>query len=203
VRSRRDAKVIVVLDLDPLAAETIIPRSRALSRRAYDRLVARGVFDDQRIELLRGQLVAMSPQGDLHATVTARIAQRLIRALDEDYEVRSHSPFAASADSEPEPDVSVSRKLRRRAYHPRRAALLIEVAETSLRKDRVVKAAIYAENGAPEYWIVDVASRSVFVHTEPVRGAYRSIVRLRRKDVLRPALLPAIAIPVSALFAAR
>lgn len=195
--------VDLMSDLDVLAAETIIPRARSLSRRTYDRLVACGRFEDQHLELLCGRLVAMSPQGDLHATVTARIAQRLIRALDDSYEVRSHSPFAASEDSEPEPDISVSRTQRRRAYHPSKAALLVEVAETSLRKDRVIKARIYAENRVPEYWIVDLATRSAFVHTDPAHGAYRSIVRLRRKDVLVPVLLPDVSIPIAALFSAR
>jgi Uma2 family endonuclease len=139
----------VVLDPDLLVPERIVSRRRLLSRRAYDQLVSRGVFGDERIELLRGRLVTMSPQGDLHSTVTARIAQRLIRALDATFEVRSHSPFAATDDSEPEPDVSVSLAQRRRAYHPSRALLLIEVAETSLKKDRRIKSAIYAENGVP------------------------------------------------------
>jgi Uma2 family endonuclease len=190
----------LMLDPDVVRPEKIIPRARPLSRRAYDRLVARGVFADERLELLRGQLVTMSPQGGLHSTVTARLAQHLIRALDDTYEVRSHSPFAASDDSEPEPDISVSRKQRRRAYHPSRALLLVEVAESSLRKDRLVKAEIYAEARAREYWIVDLATKSVFVYTDPYRGAYRSIARLRSRSWLRPALLPEIAIRVSELF---
>ncbi|HEX8110970.1 MAG TPA: Uma2 family endonuclease [Kofleriaceae bacterium] len=189
-----------MLDLELLKPERVIPRSRRLSRRAYDALVARGVFDDERIELLRGQLVTMSPQGGLHATVTARLAQRLVRALDESYDVRAHSPYAASDDSEPEPDISVSRRARRLRYHPSKALLLIEVAESSLSKDRRVKAEIYAENRAPEYWIVDLASRSVFVHTDPGRGTYRSVVQLSRKDVLRPVCLPGIALTVGELF---
>ena len=194
--------VELVLDPELLKPERIIPRGRRLSRRAYDALVARGVFDDERIELLRGQLVTMSPQGGLHSAVTALIAQRLIRALDSSYDVRSHSPYAASDDSEPEPDISVSRRSRRVRFHPSKALLLVEVSESSLRKDRLAKAEIYAENGAPEYWIVDLASRSVFVHTDPARGAYRSIVRLRRKEVLRPVHLPGLELTVSELFRA-
>jgi len=188
-----------VLDPDLVAPETIVPRARKLSRRAYDKLVARGAFEDQRLELLRGQLVTMSPQGDRHATITARLAQRLIRALDETYEVRTHSPFAASADSEPEPDISVSRA-RAGIYHPTKALLLIEVSHSSLAKDRLIKTEIYAENGAPEYWVIDLRSRRVFVHTEPRDGAYQSIETARRGDLLRPELLPDFAVTVDALF---
>jgi Uma2 family endonuclease len=189
--------------LDPrlVEPERVLPRRR-LSRREYDRLVERGRFDDERIELLRGRLVTMGPQGVPHSTMTARLAQRLIRALDESYDVRMHSPYAASDDSEPEPDISVSRRRRRARKHPSKALLLIEVAESSLRKDGLVKAGIYAENRAPEYWIIDLASRSVFVHTEPSRGVYRSVVQLRRKEVLRPLRLPEIELTVAELFRA-
>ncbi len=187
----------VLLDPKLLAPEKIRP----LSRREYDRLVEAGMFEDERIELLRGQLVAMSPQGEAHSTITARLAAELVLALDRSYDVRSHSPFAATDDSEPEPDISVSRRLRRRRYHPSRALLLIEVAESSLRKDRNIKAAIYAENRVPEYWIIDVTTRTVYVHTELVRGAYRSVVQMRGRSRLRPIELPQFSITVAALFA--
>lgn len=195
---------MVDLVLDPVVVEPerIVARRR-MSRRAYDRLVARGVFDDERVELLRGRLAVMSPQGVSHSFVTGALAARLIRALDDSYRVLVHSPYAATEDSEPEPDISVSRASRRARYHPSEAMLLVEVAETSLRRDRLVKAEIYAENGAPEYWVVDLGSRSVYVHTDPRNGAYRSIVRLRGKHVLRPLRLPDIALRVADVIAAR
>jgi Uma2 family endonuclease len=191
-----------VLAPDLVKPERMVPHTRLLSRHAYDKLVARGMLDDERIELLRGRLVTMSPQGKVHSTVTARIAQRLIRALDETYEVRSHSPFAATDDSEPEPDVSVTKR-RDGFYHPTKALLLIEVARSSLQTDRQIKAAIYAENGAPEYWVVDLRTRSVFVHTRPREGVYQSVEQRRRKDVLRPVRLSGVELNVSELFAQR
>lgn len=192
-----------MLDPDLVKPERIIPRRRLLSRRTYDKMVARGAFVDERIELLRGQLVTLGPEGMSHTFVTGALATRLIRALDEPYRILVHSPFAATDDSEPEPDISVSRRGRRPHYHPSKALLLVEVAESSVRRDRSIKAGIYAENRAPEYWVVDLASKSVLVHTEPVRGAYQSIVELRRGDVLQPRLLPEVAIRVSDVLAAR
>src|SRR5688572_15455038 len=186
-----------MLEPEAVAPDDVIPRARRLSRRAYDKLVARGVFEHERIELLRGRLVTMSPQGSAHATVTARLAQRLIRILDPGYDVRVHSPYAATDDSEPEPDISVSLRKKQLHYHPSKALLLVEVSESSLRTDRLLKAEIYAENRAPEYWIVALSTKAVFVHTDPARGAYRSVMRLRRGDVLRPRLLPGIEIAVA------
>jgi Uma2 family endonuclease len=177
-----------------LEPETI----RKLSRVEYDHLVAQGMFEDERVELLRGVLVTMSPQGGTHAAITAWFAQRLIRALDESYEVRSHSPLAASDDSEPEPDVSVSRHVRL-LDHPSSALLLIEVAESSLRKDRLVKAAIYAEAGIPEYWIVDVSGEEILVevYRAPTASGYAQLERLRAGDVLRPVELPQVALAIA------
>ena len=187
-----------MLDPDVLAPERIRP----LSRREYDKLVELGAFEDERIELLRGQLVEMSPQGPSHSQVTARLGQRLIRALDDKlYDVRQHSPFAASDDSEPEPDISVA--LRRKSIShpgPRHALLLIEVAESSLRKDREVKAAIYAEARVPEYWIIDLKTKFVWVFREPQRGVYQDIARRTRRDTLRPLRLPRVRIKIGDLF---
>jgi len=182
--------------LDPdLAAEPI----RRLRRVEYDKLVDLGVFDDERIELLRGQLVTMSPQGVPHSHLTAWLGKRLTLALGEPFLVRQHSPFAATEDSEPEPDVLVIRVEDRPRAHPSIALLLIEISDSSLRKDRRVKAPIYAEAGVPEYWIVDIDGGSVEVFTDPHDGVYRSSLRLIRGDVLRPTQLPGIEIPVSDL----
>ena len=183
--------------LDPavLAPETVRP----LMRREYERMVELGMFEDERIELLRGQLVTMSPQGAPHSTITARLAQWLSRRLDDRYDVRAHSPYAATEDSEPEPDVSVSRRQRKRAYHPSTALLLVEVAESSLRKDRKIKSEIYADNGAPEYWIVDVRTKTVHVYTRPRDGEY-TVVRSMKTGYLCPSRIRGVRISIRKLF---
>ena len=171
-RATHHAMLESMLDPAMLAPEKLRP----LLRREYEQLVELGVFEDERIELLRGQLVTMSPQGPPHATVTARLAQHLIRALDDSFDVRSHSPFAATDDSEPEPDVSVSRRQRRRAY---------------------------AENDTPEYWVFDLRTKTVFVHTRPANGTYTLVEKRGRGDVLRPTRLPGLALSVSKMFSGR
>lgn len=171
-------------------------RVRPLKRREYEELIDLGAFEDERVELLRGVLVEMSPQGMPHARISAWFAQRLIRALSERYEVRSHSPFAASDDSMPEPDVSVSPH-REDGYHPTKAHLLIEVADSSLTKDRKIKTEIYAEAGVPEYWIVDVKRQCVDVLTRPTASGYQRKVTKQAGDVLRPVKLRAVTLEVA------
>lgn len=171
---------------------------RKLSRHEYDRLVALGTFEDERVELLRGMLVTMSPQGTAHATVAAWLMQRFVKLLDDTYDVRAHSPYAATEDSEPEPDVSISLRSPGRS-HPSVAVLLIEVSESSLRKDRELKAPIYGESRVPEYWIVDISTPQVevHVHTRPTDDGYRHVETLRAGDTLRPTKLPGVEIAIA------
>ncbi len=183
--------------LDPalLAPE----RVRPLRRREYERLVDLGVFEDERVELLRGQLVEMSPQGDAHSGISAWFHSWFGKALDlKRFEIRSHSPFAASSDSMPEPDVSVSmRRADRKHPRPSDALLLIEVAESSVAKDRVIKTEIYAAAGVPEYWIVNVKRRVVEVLRGPTKTGYERVVVKRVGDLLRPLKLRGITFEIA------
>ena len=166
---------------------------RPLRRSEYDELVKLGVFDGEKVELLRGMLVTMSPQGTPHARLVIWLTRRLIKTLDDSFEVRPGLPFAASDDSEPEPDLMVTRDDPTRPDHPSTALLLIEISDSSLRKDRKVKLPLYAEAGVPEYWIINVSRRgelAVEVYTAPTPTGYAQVATLRDGDVLRPLHLP-------------
>ncbi len=185
--------------LDPMLdpAQLRPERVRGLRRDEYEQLVNLGAFDDEHIELLRGSLVEMSPQGEPHARICAWLHEQLNLGLEMGrYEVRGHTSFAATADSVPEPDVAVlPRELRTRL--PRKALLLVEVSETSLSKDRVLKTEIYSEAGVPEYWIVNVRTRTVEVRTRPTPTGYRRVVLHAGTDVLRPLKLRGFTLRVS------
>jgi Uma2 family endonuclease len=177
-------------------------RLRPLRRSEYERMVADGIFEDERIELLRGLLVEMSPQGTSHGWIVGKLHELLLLQLSElgalsSFEVRGQSSYAALEDSEPQPDVMVIRRQRFGEPLPDRAHLLVEVSVSSLRKDRAIKASIYAENGVPEYWIVDVEGGAVEVYTEPRDGAYRTMVRRVRGETLYPLEPPNVSIVVS------
>lgn len=174
-------------------------RIRPLSRKEYDQMVELGMFEDERIELLRGALVTMSPQKWHHAAVVTWLNNELARALDRSYLVRPQVPFAADDWSEPEPDLAVVVNDPTLREHPQHVLLLIEVADSSLRKDRRLKRDIYAEAGVPEYWIVDLTTMVVEVYTEPSAGAYGKIEYRKDGNVLRPTQLAGIAIAVADL----
>jgi Uma2 family endonuclease len=111
--------------------------------------------------------------------------------------VRPQLPFAADDWSEPEPDIAVVQKDYTRRGHPSEVLLLIEVADSSLRKDRGLKREIYAQARVPEYWIVDVSTMTIAVHTVPLDGQYERVEVLRDGDVLRPTRLADIALAVA------
>lgn len=169
---------------------------RPLRRREYELLAASGAFDSEKVELLYGQVVPMSPQGTEHAFSIARLTKVLILALGELAAVRPQLPFAASEYSMPEPDLAVVSELRADA-HPERALLVIEVAASSLTIDRRVKAQLYAETGVPEYRVVDVTNGEVIVHTGPSEGGYRRIEHAGRERVLVPVELPSVRVAVA------
>jgi Uma2 family endonuclease len=184
-----------MLDVTMIPPETIRPLSRA----EYDRMVALGWFEDERIELLHGVLVRMSPQGPRHVSITRRLNRLLMQAIGERADVQIQGPLALTDDSEPEPDVA----LIPFGYDdelPATAYLVIEVADSSLSKDRGVKARLYAASGIPEYWIVNVVDRSVEVYRDARDGAYRDVRACRSVDTITVTAFPDIEIAVDEIF---
>ncbi len=166
---------------------------RPLRRAEYNELGKRGAFEGERIELLRGHLVTMSPIGFRHRRITTWLNRYLVEHLDQTFEVAPGLPFAASEYSEPEPDMLVVHADATRDDHPAVALLLMEFSDSSIRKDRKVKLPIYAEAGVPEYWIVDLSIEgelTVEVYTDPTPTGYVTVTTYRDGDVLRPKLVP-------------
>jgi len=145
-------------------------RERRWTRVEYDRLIDAGVFQPgEPIELLGGLLVVAEPRGDAHFTAI-RLAEDAFRAtFGPGWEVRAQGPIALDAESEPEPDVTVVPGTARdyREGHPTHAVLVVEVAESSLGRDREDKGGLYARAGIADYWIVNLVDRVVEVFREP------------------------------------
>jgi Uma2 family endonuclease len=139
----------------------------------YHRLIDSGSLDeDMRVELIEGLVLDMSPKSPAHERVISFFARRLFTSIDLDrYEVRVGAPLSIG-DSEPEPDLIVFGLDTDQPYHPATAALVIEVAVSSQRRDLRTKPAIYARAGVPVYWVIDVDAGSAVAHARPVDGAY-------------------------------
>jgi Uma2 family endonuclease len=182
--------------------------TRRWRRAEYDRLVELGMFIGERLELLDGLLVVGEPQGSPHAAIVMHVGQVLTSAFGAGWHARLQAPLALDDDSEPEPDVAMLTGAARDylAAHPSRAALIVEVAESSLGLDRRFKAELYARAGLPEYWIVNLVDRTLEVHRDPravtgdvVRAVYRAVEVLRPPATVTPLATPAVTIPVADL----
>lgn len=191
-----------VLSSDMLDPNEIAPESpRLLSREEYRRLVELGMFAGERVELLYGTVVEMSPHGPAHDETVNALDEHLARALGGRAKVRVQSAFAASDGSEPEPDVTVVPRRSYRESHPTEAWLVIEVAESSLPKDRGPKARLYAQSSVEEYWIVNLVDQTLLVHRQPTERGYDEITTHRPGDVVRLLRFPDVEVPVSSMFA--
>jgi Uma2 family endonuclease len=167
------------------------------SLETYHRMVEAGVLDeDERVELINGLIVTMSPKSREHEAAIRWLARWLIRNLDDDrFEVGIGNPLTlVESVSEPEPDFVVFDRATPRPYHPATAALVIEVSVSSLRRDLAVKVPLYAAAGVLEYLVLDVDGGRLLVHTEPgaegyaQRRVHTAGARVRPSAVPLPAL---------------
>ncbi len=147
--------------------------AKRLSIAEYHRLGEMGFFGpDDRVELIRGELINRAAKGRLHSFCNSFLVEELILLLARRARVRVQEPIILSAtDSEPEPDVVIARN-RADNYldsHPEPADILlvIEVSDSTLKYDRETKLFLYAESGISNYWIFNLVDRQLEMHNEP------------------------------------
>jgi Uma2 family endonuclease len=171
-------------------------RARRLKRAEYETLVGVGAFEGEHVELVRGVVLSMSPIDPPHADTVDRLGELLMSSLSGRARVRVQQPLAATADSAPQPDIAVVAPGNYRQGHPSEAHLVIEVAATSLRFDRVAKAGVYAEAGVPDYWVVNLVDGQIEVHREPTPRGYRVVTTYRRGERVALLAFPDITVAV-------
>jgi Uma2 family endonuclease len=174
------------------------PPVRGLKRVEFEQLIELGAFDEEPIELLDGELVVMSPQGEDHAWVVTKLSRWLSRALDESWDVVSHSGLAVGDHSLPEPDLAVA-AASPRPQRPHDAVLVVEVSRSRLAFDLGKKASLYARGEVPNYWVVDLVHRMVHVHTLPRGGGYTAVETVGPEGLLRIAGIADLIVPAGLL----
>jgi Uma2 family endonuclease len=184
------------------ALEPTPHRAHRWTRAEYERIVEVGGFSPTaRLELLDGEIIDMSPQKSLHASACDLTEAALRACAFAGAYVRTQKPLAIDDLSEPEPDIAVVPGAVRDYvdHHPTTALLVVEVADSSLDFDRRRKAPVYARNGIPEYWIVNLRDRVLEIHREPVQDAYRRIDTFRPGQRLSPVSAPDCSVHVADL----
>ena len=175
---------------------------RRWTRSEYAQMVAAGIIGpDENVELLDGEVVAMTPQRGPHASVVDVLGDVLKAAFGEGFRIRSQLPLALGPISEPEPDIAVVKggPWDFLTDHPATADLVVEVADSTLAKDRLRKGPLYARAAIQEYWIVDLTSDAVEVCRDPGEQGYRSVERLVRGQTIRPLAKSDVVVAVAAM----
>jgi Uma2 family endonuclease len=168
------------------------PRKR-WTREECAALEASGIWDQQHLELIEGELISKMGKKRPHTISLVRVQAWLVRVFGEQY-VNPETPIdLAPTDNsinEPEPDLIVLSKrsddVRDRNPQPSEVRLLVEVADSTLRFDLTVKARLYARAGIVEYWVVDIPGRRIIVHRDPQEGQYRSVTAYAEQESVRP-----------------
>lgn len=169
----------------------------------YERMVETGILkQDDRVELIEGEVVEMSPIGDAHAAFVSNLTHLLVTRYGDRSRVWVQGPVRVPPRSKPQPDLALlrSRSYVRAGAVTEDALLVIEVADTSLRYDRTIKQRLYARAGIPEYWIIDANSETVEVYRSPSGDRYADLQQSARGGSIAPLAFPDTAIPIDAIF---
>ncbi len=167
----------------------------------YHRMAEVGLLrEDDRLELIDGEIVVMSPIGRRHASRVDRVSNLFARRLGEAVIVRTQNPIVLHDKAEPEPDIALLRP-RPDFYDARTPTasdvlLVIEVADSSLDYDRRVKSALYARNGIVEYWLANLVEHHVIVFRDPTPDGYRDVQIALPGEELCPLAFPDLALAV-------
>jgi Uma2 family endonuclease len=188
-----------------MAVEVAATRRR-FTRAEYHRMAEVGILrEHDRIELIKGEIVEMSPIGRRHKAFVGNLNQLLAVRLAGRAVVWMQNPIVLADDTEPEPDVTV---LRRRpvSYKEQEARaedvlLLIEVADSSLDYDRSTKLRLYADAGIPEYWVVDCTAETVEIHRTPGAEGYRDVTGVAGGATLGLQAFPDVELTTTDIFA--
>jgi Uma2 family endonuclease len=159
----------------------------------YHRMGEAGILhEDDRVELIEGELVEMTAIGTRHFSCVNRLTRMLVMNVGDEAIVSVQNPVRLNEYNEPQPDVTVirPRDYRESLPMPEDVLLLIEVSDTTLAYDRGVKLPLYARAGIREVWIVDLAGEAIERYTDPLEESYRGADRLRRGQRLESIPLP-------------
>jgi len=176
-------------------------KRHAFTAREYRAMAEAGVLgEDDRVELLGGEVVDMAPIGSRHLACVVALTHLLVEASGGRWFVSAQNPVRLSERDEPQPDLSLlGRRPRPDAAAPpgpEDVLLVVEVSDTTLAYDRTVKLPLYARAGIPEAWVVDLAERKVEVHSGPAPGGYRASRSFGLGEAIVSATVEGVALPV-------
>jgi Uma2 family endonuclease len=177
-----------------------LPRRR-FTVAELEQMAAAGILDeDERIELIGGEIVPMSPKGAHHEIMKIALNLYWGRRLSEDLQYATETTFRLNADTYLEPDfVFYSKATGVKGLNAETALLVVEVSDSSLGYDLGRKALLYASFGIVELWVIDAVKLTTRIHREPTPTGYRSVFELSPNEPLVPQAVPALAVVLGEL----
>ena len=170
----------------------------------YHRMVDAGILsEDDRVELIYGEILAMTPIGNPHNAAVDRANRAFVRAAGDNAIVRVQGSVRLDEWDEPQPDIILLKPkddfYAAEGAGPADILLIVEIADSSVKYDRGLKAQLYAEMEIPEYWVADVNGNCVFAYSDPIKKSYRMVRQLHRGEPIAAKLLPQCQIQTDAL----
>jgi len=194
------------MGMNRLAAEMTTMAAEGLPRRRFtvaelERMTAAGILDeDERIELIGGEIVPMSPKGNHHEIVKTALNLYWARKLPADLQFTTETTFRLSPDTYLEPDfVFYPTATGIPGLSATTARLVVEISDSSLGYDLGRKAALYASFGIAELWVIDAVKLTTRIHREPTPAGYGSVVDLPASERLVPQVAAGLAVVLSEL----
>ncbi|MBA2348980.1 MAG: Uma2 family endonuclease [Solirubrobacterales bacterium] len=182
------------------ALDLLMPVYR-ISVDEYERMGEIGLFDQKRVELIEGVIVEMSPIGRRHDRGVSWLTRTITLQLDDTVIVSPQGSIALpQLGSMPQPDLAVRTTAEMLGHSDDPLRLLVEVADSSLRYDRITKSRLYARAAIGEYWIVNVEEETVEVHTEPAGEFWGRRTVHGPEDTLEPVGLPGVGVALAPIF---
>jgi Uma2 family endonuclease len=170
----------------------------------YHQIIATGLLNERKVELICGEIIEMSPEGAPHSSYCGEITEYLRKILGDRAKVREAHPITLPNNSEPEPDIAIvktrSTLYRDRHPYPEDIFWLIEIANSTLAKDVSIKKDLYANAGIEEYWVLNLAESVLVVFRDLTRSGYQSTTSFT-SGMISPLAFPDISIDIQKLLA--
>ncbi|HRC71584.1 MAG TPA: Uma2 family endonuclease [Candidatus Competibacter sp.] len=170
----------------------------------YHRMAEVGLLnEDSRVELIDGEIIEMAPIGSQHSGKVNRFISLFSKVFSNRAIISAQNPIVMGGYGEPQPDITILRwreDFYEQAHpHAEDVLLIVEISDSTLHYDRDVKVPLYARNGIPEVWLLDVQNRQLEIYREPINGIYQQR-DCRRTGQLAPILCPDASIDLAELF---
>jgi Uma2 family endonuclease len=170
----------------------------------YHQIIETGLLDERKVELIRGEIIEMSPEGAPHSSYCGEIGEYLRKILGDRAKVREAHPITLPNNSEPEPDLAIvkisSTLYRDRHPYPEDIFWLLEIANSTLAKDVGIKKDLYADGGIEEYWVLNLPESVLVVFRDLTTSGYQSTTSLTT-GMISPLAFPDISIDIQKLLA--